>query len=369
MKKIFFFVLLLSFPTKSFGTTAPDLESRIKIDGNAAEYTPDEWILGETAFWGESAGDSRWGSENDIHGIAVTWDNNYLYVAVTCLAADTRLFSFIEFAAGGINDMTGAGPLRRQLFFHGLSPNLVVSACRSDPRAVAGLVSSSSPLAYVDDEDFNGRFYQPRTGAGALEIALPWKLVKLEGGAFKLLAVISGEEGTGAGDAAPDPTAALQNDPHAPAHLNNALVVVVDGDGDGVPDTGVSPRAAASLVTPQSAVTSGAAEIELRTNTKTLFPDQGQKIEISIRAGDVSEPVLLYVTCEVFSAAGRRVAVLVRDEPRMFFRGADTQVDHWDGRDTGGEVVPGGVYVINASAGTGPGTARKFVRKTVAVVR
>jgi len=369
MKKPFFVLLLLFFPTICSSTTAPNLEPRIKIDGIASEYAPDEWILGENARFAETASDSRWGWRNDIHGVAVTWDDKYLYVAVRCAAADSRVMSFVEFAAGGATGLTAAGPMRRNIFFHGIAPNLVASAGPSHPEAGIALVSSTSPFSYVDEEAYTSRFFQPSAGPGALELALPWELVEPDGGLLKILAVITGEEGSGVGDAAPDAAVPPDTRPSAPVSLDNAVILRVDGDGDGVPDMGVSPRDVASLVRSQTETVPGNFEFSVRTSAKTLLPDEGQTLEIKIEPEAFTSPAQLYVTCEVFSVSGRRVAVLLRDEPRVFYRGTAVQADVWDGRDSKGAVVPGGVYLINVSVGGGPGSVKKCVKKSVAVVR
>ena len=76
------FTLLLLFPLMSLSTTSPDLRTRIGIDGKPIEYESDEWILDATTGFPEREGDSRWGRDNDIRRIAVTWDLHNVYVPI-----------------------------------------------------------------------------------------------------------------------------------------------------------------------------------------------------------------------------------------------------------------------------------------------
>lgn len=369
MKKLFFVLCLISFPTASLSTTAPNLENRIQIDGNAAEYSPDEWILNAATAVTESDDDSRWGVKNDIRGVAVTWDRSFLYIAVTCATNDSELMIFIEHANGGVKDLRAAAHLRRSVVFTGLSPNLIVSANRAVPEAAVASVSSADPFELLENAGFDSYFFQPPEGGGALEIALPWAVVQPTSGQIKILSIITGSEGTGAGDAAPDPSSPLPGTPTERAYLDNAVTLVVDGNGDGLPDVGISPRDAASFGAGSDAPAQESHEFEIQLNTKIIAPDQGQSLEIKIGPGETRSQIQLFLTCEVFSIDGRRVTTLFRDQPRLLVPNLAPQVDVWDGRDAGGEIVPGGVYVINVTGGAARGAITHAVRKSVAVAR
>ena len=56
----------------------------LRIDGSSADFTADEAIFtitpGSTLY--ESSSDSRWGVNNEVLQLHVTWDKDSLYVAV-----------------------------------------------------------------------------------------------------------------------------------------------------------------------------------------------------------------------------------------------------------------------------------------------
>ena len=209
MKAAVLALLLLGIPAICGATTAPDLSTRIRIDGNLDEYEPDEWVLDANTSFREAPGDSRWGTDNDISRIAVTWDLNYLYIAVETNNYSSILMTFLEHENGGIADLVGAAALRRNIVFSRIPPNLVVDANRAEPEARVAVVSILEPPRYIDPGLYRSRFYQPASGKGALEMAFPWESVLPASGLIKVLAVVTAGAGTGAGDAAPDPTMRL----------------------------------------------------------------------------------------------------------------------------------------------------------------
>jgi hypothetical protein len=372
MNRVILAFLILGTPAACLAVTAPDLSPRIRIDGNVSDYTPDEWVLDATSDFAESPFDSRWGADNDIHRIAVTWDTTFLYIAVEGEFQTSELMAFLEHAARGIPDLISAGPLRRNVDFTGIEPNLILKADPASPTAAAAVVSISEPLRYLDgDDDYQSSLSQPSRGAGALEVALPWTRVLPGAGFVKLLAMVTGGEGTGSGDAAPDPRTLLEINPNARAHLDNSILVPVDADHDGTPDMGVLPRLVAAFEFAQSAPVRDDRDISMRLETKSFAPDASQVLRFQIQAdcGSDQGTVELYVTCEVYSVSGERVRVLFVDEPRTYQAGVAPQWDEWDGRDDRGGIVRGGVYIVNAVSGASPGATTGSAKQSAAVIR
>jgi hypothetical protein len=227
-------------------------------------------------------------------------------------------------------------------------------------------VSSTEPLRTLESGVYESSFFQSPGGeGGALEVALPWSVVRPQGRCLKLLAIITGGEGSGVGDAAPDPSSHLENR----IYLDNAITIPVDNDLDGIPDFDVSPREVVSFGFPQRAPEHEGWTFDVRLAAKLFVPERSQPLEFRIDPGDLNGDVQLYLTGEVFSIDGRRVTVLFKDEPRMFQAGVAPRVDTWDGRDAGGDVVPGGIYVISISGGTARGATTHVARKPVTVAR
>jgi len=368
MNKILFVLFLAGLPAVCISATAPDLSTRIRIDGRVDEYTQDEWILDSTTVFRESPVDSRWGIDNDIHRIAMTWDENFLYIAVETLAQSNALMAFLEYATAGAADLVSAGPLRRNVVFSGITPNLIVQADMSSLDAVAAEVSILEPLRYLSPDDYESQFFQPSLGPGALEVALPWSGVFPASGYMRLLAIITGGVGTGAGDAAPDPTALLEFHRDAQARLDNSITVPVDENRDGVPDMGVAPRSVVSFGFVQNEPVSKSCDIEVRLESKSFSPDNAEVLRFQIGA-KCSETVEMYLSCEVYSVTGQRVRVLFVDERRVFQPGVAPPWDEWDGRNDRGEIVRGGAYIVRASGGVSPGATDSAASESAAVIR
>jgi hypothetical protein len=368
MSKYFLVVCLVALPAICSSATGPDLRSRIRIDGRVTEYTPDEWVLDASSDFAERPRDSRWGTDNDIHRIAVTWDEKFLYIAVEGAIHSSAIMAFLEHTSGGAADLVSAGALRRNVVFAHVSPNMIIKADKSSQDAEVAVVSIVEPLRYLDVDAYESRFFQPSPGNGALEIALPWSEVLPRTGLLRLLAIVTAGVGTGAGDAAPDPSAALEFSRESQAHLDNSISIPVDYDRDGVPDMGVRPRDAVHFGFEQQAPESAARDIHLQLQTKSFAPDDSQSLRFRITA-EGGDTVDLYVTCEVYSVAGERVRVLFTDERRVFVPGVEPTWDQWDGRNDRGEIVPGGLYIVHVSSGASSGVTTNVDRQSAAVIR
>ena len=366
MSKYFFVACLVALPAICLSATAPDLRSRIRIDGRVNEYTSDEWVLDASTDFAEWPRDSRWGTDNDIHRIAVTWDEKFLYIAVEGAIHSSAVMAFLEHTSGGAADLVSAGALRRNVVFSHISPNMIIKADKSSLDAEVAIISIVEPLRYLDVDAYESQFFQPSRGNGALEIALPWSEVFPRTGLLRFLAIVTAGVGTGAGDAAPDPSTPLEFFRESQAHLDHSISIPVDDDRDGVPDMGVRPRDAVYFGFEQQARQSAA--IHLQLETKSFAPDNSQSLRFRITA-EGGDTVELYVTCDVYSVTGERVRVLFADERRVFVPGVEPAWDQWDGRNDRGEIVRGGLYIVHVSSGASPGTTTSVDRQSAAVIR
>jgi hypothetical protein len=369
MKRALTALLVLMSPATCPGVTAPDLSTRIRIDGRAVEYTDDEWILDAATVFSESDHDSRWGADNDVWRIATTWDETYLYIAIEGVFRSSALMAFLEHAGSGVTDLISAGPIRRNIEFYSIVPNAVIEADRASLDATVAAVSIVEPPQYLSSDAYQSRFFQPTQGPGTLEIALPWSAVFPVAGYVRLLACVTGGVGTGVGDAAPDPTQLLSANYQAQAYLDNSITVPVDDNHDGLPDTGVMPRSVVEFAFDQTAPVGHALDIDLRLEKGSFAPDASEVLRFQIGTTAAGGPIRLYISCEVFSVSGERVRVLFRDQPRELQEGVEPQWDVWDGRNDAGDIVRGGIYVVLATSGPSPGVASRSAKQSVAVVR
>lgn len=379
MSRLLLALLLVTLiPSVTAATTSQDIRSRIKVDGDVTDFDADEWILDSSTPFPEMTGDSQWGDDNDIRAVAATWDLFNIYIAVPAVTISSTLMLFLDVGCGGVDELSDAGSFRRNIEFSLQSPNVMLRARGiSDPPELA-MTDCDNPFDVIDSDEYQGVFVQTGAVGGALEVAIPWGLIAgfeaVPGGmavpeagrTLRVLAVISGGLGTGAGDAAPDPSMVLENDSTRLAILNNHVRLPLDGDGDGLLDMGVSPRSIASYAVMKESVRQ-VLPLEIVVPDKLVEPGQGTHLEffVSLDPPEYQQPV--YVTGRIYSSDGRLLRSLFDDEPLVLAAGPVMR--SWDGRDDRGKIVPGGVYVLAVSAGLGRDASKKTVTASFAVIR
>jgi hypothetical protein len=375
------FVCVLLLPCVSPSTTSNDLRSRIHIDGRIAEYEANEWVLDASTRLPEREGDSRWGADNDIQAIALTWDLYHLYIAVPCVAFNSTLMLFIDSECGGVGGLDEVEHFRRNIRFSHFTPNLLLATGSTPSLMTVAAIDCNRDLTLLPQDRIDAWFLQDGLQGGALEVAIPWEelgrfersgtavAMPVVGAELSLLAVITGEAGTGAGDAAPDPTSLLENDPARPAVCDNAIRIPLDADEDGALDMGVSPRNAVTYLSGETGSERQNLPLGLQIAQKVIAPEKGEALQFQPLLALDSYPLPVYLTARVFSSAGQLVDVIYEESPRRFNGSASMEWDRWDGRDFHGNLVPGGVYILTISGGAARGVATEMVKETFAVIR
>jgi hypothetical protein len=378
--RLFALVLASILPATAVASTSHDLRSRITINGDLGDFSADEWILDATTPFAEPVGDSRWGHDNDILGIALTWDDIDLYVGVPVVAISSTVMLFVEAVCGGLTNLTDAGPFRRNIEFAGIRPNVLVKTGSSAGVVDVALLDCTRPLNILDPALYRGRFRQDED-TGALELAIPWSAlgafvqtgagtaVPADGGVVRVLTVVTGGPATGAGDAAPNPATLLDNDSTRVAILNNYIEVSLDVDNDGLLDAGVSPRARAMVAVAQTEDSGPLLPLRLVLQNKLVRPGTGNPLTFyaALDPAEYAQPV--YLTARVYSADGRLLRKLFEDVPRDLSQGSPAVLDTWDGRDHDGMPAPGGVYILALSGGPALGAPKHTVKASFAIVR
>ena len=359
------FVLLL--PVTAHATTAPSLSGRIHIDGVLDEYAADEIVLDTTSSLPEPGDDSAWGRDDDISRVALTWDHDFLYLAVEGRTFDTFLALFVSNRAGGLHTLEHAGSFRRAIALPDFPVNLIALAQPERMPEVAR-ADDSHPFALVDRGALPAAVAGTRNGPVGFEMAVPWSMLSLAN-PVRLVSAITGDVGTGAGDAAPDASSMIDDDRFARAVLDRSLSVVSDADGDGLPDAGVSPRSAVSIeggTAPASARAD--AELEIDVAPRAFAPDRGEQAAFSFRIGTGER---VFLSAAVYATNGDRVRTLFSDQERVPQNGVlpSGPDDAWDGRDAGGGVVRGGAYIVLVEWGRARGERSERAKAAVVVVR
>lgn len=398
--------------------TARDLSSAIRIDGYATDFAGDEALFGFNEVVGapeEPWDDSKWGVNEDLNQIYVTWDKNYLYVAATGIIWNNNMVVLFDTVPGrGLELMTGLNSWRRNFQFDttgtgpgtGFAPDLFGATWdgNTSPHLVVQLDGSR-----VDDEVvgpyFNAAatFSQGNLGR-AMEFAIPWSSVFLAqaglgtrdtfmtvdgiadtlhrfppGTRIKIVGVVTaGADGTGGPDTAPDNLGGTTDNSGALVYIDNWAVVDLDqnddtglgaGGPDGIADWGVSPRTRVTYRVRPPFLSKQFSASEIQLDRPAFRPDLGEAVHYSFKLDQPINPNdeadrrrTFGVTAKIFDFHGRAVRTV--SSPRSALTPTDPALDVWDGRDDGGRIVEPGIYVLRLTV---TGSTKRATRSLVVV--
>jgi hypothetical protein len=356
------FIVALLLPPTARATTANSLSGRVVIDGVLDEYSPDEWVLDESTNPQETDRDSQWSRDNDIARVALTWDRSFLYIGVEGRAFDSFLSLFISNRAGGLTTLEDAGEFRRAIQLPSpinlialAAPGRIPDVARADDTHPFGLLDrGAAPVAISGD----------RTGPVGFEMKVPWSMLTLSR-PVALVAAVTGELGTGAGDAAPDASSVMDADRFARAVLDRWFQIDADTDNDGFADIGIAPRTAGSVqpgTTPASDRERASARFEVQR--RAFAPDRGETADVSL----VVDEGHVFVNFFVYSLEGERMKFLNANVPDLEMGAGEVPVS-WDGTDERGQFVRGGTYIIVADWGYNRGEHAGRAKTAVVVAR
>jgi hypothetical protein len=401
------FLLPFLFVPPSGATTARDLSQRLKIDGFTADWEADESLFSYNVavkMLEEPTDDSKWGVNNDIGQVRVTWDADSLYLAGDAKTWGNNLVILWDVLPGrGMATMSGLNSWSRNFTFdtsdvvngNDFVPDFFGATWDGNP--TPHLVVHGSGTQVTDLQVGGGQFraastfYQDRDGR-AMEFAIPWRLVFADdpesrdtvvtvGGVrdtlrwfppgsrrLKIACVLTaGGDNTGGPDTAPDNTRGHTSDGSAFVYVDNFAEIELDlkddtglgrGGPDGIPDWNVGPcdraepgRFRFKYPVPIVSVRFGLAELEF--NRPAFTPDTGERVHF--RFG-VTPPVApddplagsrtVDLSANVFDLRGRFVRNLYIYDRRSALDPGDPALDVWDGRDEAGRIVAPGVYVL-----------------------
>ncbi len=382
--------------------TARDLSPRIRVDGFTNDFTDDEKIFGFNSAANapeEATDDSRWGVNDDLNQIRITWDAENLYIAGEGRIWDNNMVLLLDTVAErGLASMTALNSWRRNFVFdttgaalgEGFSPDLFAATWDGNPapRLVVQLNGNQ-----VDDEQvgqyFNAAatFLQGNTGR-AMELAIPWSSVFVAqagvgtrdttvfvggeeqaihrfppGTKIRIVGVVTaGADGTGGPDSAPDNLRGHTDNSGDQVFLDNWAIVDLDrnddtglgaGGPDGVADWNVAPESRITFRYRPPVVALRFSLADVRFDRPAFAPDRGERLGFRVDLQpplDPTDPVdqqrKFNLTANVFDLRGRFVRNLYVSQARFALESHDATADVWDGRDEKGELVPPGIYVL-----------------------
>lgn len=401
--------------------TARDLSGRIRIDGFTSDFTDSESVFGNNPDGTpqEASDDSKWGVNDDINQIRITWDARYLYLAGEGKIWSNNMILFIDSVQGqGLARMDSLNSWRRNFFFdsdpvNGFQPDLFLATW--DGNTAPRLITQIRGQTVEDDVpgalfSAAATFSQGNSGR-AMEAAIPWSTVFLaqaglgvretlvtvggvsdttailpRGAKIRICGVITGGgDGSGGPDAAPDNVEGLSSDAGAAAVIDNYATIDLDrnddtglghGGPDGVADWGVEPKSRVSFRFPPPILGLRFCIADLTFDRPVLLPDLGEHIHFSLKMEPTPDPAdpnnqvrTVLTSAFVYDMHGRPVRTLYTGLARPVLDVNDPvlhdRYDSWDGRDDRGAIVPPGIYVVRLV--TGQGECRAL--RSFAVVR
>jgi len=389
----------------ALAATARDLSARIRVDGFTADFTADEAVFGSAPGTGlieEAVDDSRWGVNNDLNQIRITWDAQYLYLAGEGRIWGNNLVLLLDTVPGrGLESMTALNSWRRNFSFDtsgaaqgaGFQPDLFGATWDGNtaPRLITQLSGTQ-----VDDSQVGSYFRAAATFLQgnpdrAMELALPWRAVFAgiagfgtrdtvmtvagvtdtfrlfpPGTRIKLVGLVTaGGDGTGGPDSAPDNLRGHSDQGGELVYIDNYAEIELDrvddtgagfGGPDGVADWGVEP---ASRVTFRFQPPIVALRFALDRRLGITFdrpafrPDLGERIRFHTQLDQQLDPANpvdqirdFDFTANIFDLNGRFIRNLFLSQTRSALTPDDPAADQWDGRDEQGRIVPAGIYVL-----------------------
>ncbi|MFH1279448.1 MAG: hypothetical protein ABIK65_13835 [Candidatus Eisenbacteria bacterium] len=399
----------LLWPALTAAETAPDLSDRIVIDGYSSDFAEDEAVFVDTlidvngdgvpeAVSQERDNDSKWGFNNDINQIKITWDAENLYVAVDGISWDNNIILLFDYLPGGLDRMTELNSWRRNFVFAGnFFPDLFLATWDGNTTPQIWRYANENQVTQVDISLFEtvATFAQGNPGR-SMEARIPWTVFygrKLDrrysaeirdsvyvlpagldpSRSIRVCAILTaGGDGTGGPDSAPDNLGGHNIESSFQVVIDNFAIVPLDTtyymtstgrrvydweegvadtvSADGSPDLGVgiSERRAFFIVPP--VIPKNFTFSDLRFERPVISPERGEFLRFDFRFSPEPDTLDFFrfvrVSAEIYDLRGERVRVLYRDDARSAISPVDPGRDFWDGRDESGRFVPGGIYLL-----------------------
>lgn len=356
MKKyLLMFITLI--PLMLLSETGGDIYDRFVLDGISDEFTEDEFVLMDTAGVDlESDTDSYWGENNDIRQIKVTWDAEYLYVAVDACSWDNNVILYFDiYDDYGLKDQQDLNTWMRNFKFYNLNPDFFLATWDTNTNPQFWMIreGQSKMAEEINSEDY-ASFDTGQQGR-SMEAIIPFSSLYYSESrnmqnypSIKIVALITaGGDYTSGPDCAPDNLGGMAQDSGQTVIIDNYAQILIDADGNGSPDTeGVEPFSRVSyLETPP-------VEAKPLDITKIEFPEGkgfNRQHEDSIKIRFYTNRLTQFYI-DIYNMSGKKVGEAVRTGENI----EDNYFDYeWNGIDQGGKSVPYGVYIVRVYSDSG----------------
>ncbi len=263
----------------------------VAVDGSVEEYTADEWVLTDPPD------DSYWGSNNELYGLYLTWDRDYLYVAVDYVVQNNAVLLLIGNGIEGVRNINNLDWYPRNFQFTGPRMSHILALWNGDLNTGgARKILDSQHTQPIGNAELANSGYSGQRGI--FEAGIPWSEIYPDGvpagATLHLVGLIAGGDHASGGESMPD-NALLGFG--GTGLINTYLKVVVDQNQDGVPDSGRSLTEVTKVVTYEHRPLKFH---QLRLNQKVFRP--GDEVRLTLEITESAD-----VLVEIFNDQGQRV--------------------------------------------------------------
>lgn len=308
----------------------------IQVDGNLSDWTQDELVIPDSPTDCAVTG-------NEIYGIYVTWDANYLYIGASYRLQNKALLIVLDRGTGkGVHDINNLDWYPRNFQFFGMNADILIALWNADlgtggVREITGEVVNNR----TKTRPFPGIMIQNLAtpgDSGGLEVAIPFSQLYPEGfpqgATIKAVSLIAGSDHEGGIESAPDNPWIR---PFQASSVRKITRILLDSNNDGLPDEGIYPKDAAEII---------------YTEEKTL---KISRFELSQRAARIGENIDIKIS--VTDYTNLDIAIYnEKGELKKRFSSLNAIPDeeysfNWDLKDYSGNFVNQGTYIIVVKAG------------------
>jgi len=406
--------------------SSADLSGRIVIDAVLDDWNPVECIFRTTRLCSvlalptpceveEPPDDSAWSKLQDVHQVKVTWDAQFLYLAVEGVIADHALILLLDTRAGGLENMLALRDWRRAIrFSEAFKPDFLLTVRDRDRSPELWRVQGVQSLEAIDPDRFQASAsFQVDAAGAALEAAIPWSILFPEAplrvnpdslapaepmfvlpadagvqGLRLQAVVVHASDALGAADVAPDASNPLPLSDRDAVRLDRAAHIDWRGASAGpfvafgaavqtqttprfVPDSTGTRRAPLTFRLFETYDLQGT----LNQPTRLLLADAGHEVGFVFDFEDATLEQV-YVSAVIFSMRGEPMQVLYENSLRRtavgmapWGRFSNPDEDRWNGEGRRGTSVDAGMYLLRVTAGLTPGAVSARQQRTLVVVR
>ncbi len=331
-------------------------DTKITIDGY---FDPAEWVP-YTLVVDDPDDDSTWHPAgqplmNELYGLYVDWDADFLYLGVNGQVESNSWILYLDVdpgTANGQTDLTAIDTWERGATFtaSGFAADYQYGCYQHqsafDSDSFFSIDSATTTTALTDSIISAFDSFHAYGIDGGSEMAIPWNVLYGLGpgqvpvnAEFSLVSSICWDpepDGELGGDSAPSNISA------ALPVIDNVYTIIIDHDGDGLPDEG-------STDVPEDEVVQGGTRL-IQNRPNPFNPTTTVSFVVAGRPTDV--------TLAVYDISGRRVATLVDG-----LTGPGEHKVVWDGRDSSGRPVASGVYFARLEAGAAHDVTKMILLK------